>query len=86
LVLFFFLETSIIKGFRAALVFDLGVVFRRYCLYRNSLFRSYRLIQSLKDQPALLFFGGVLMVAYGIISFIQLKKRRKINTDIIDRK
>ncbi|MFV8362592.1 LysE family translocator [Flavobacterium sp. ZT3P35] len=84
-VFFILLETSIIKGFRAALVFDLGVVLGDIVFIGIAYVGSYRLIQSLKDQPALFIFGGVLMVAYGIISFIQLKKEEKINTDIIDR-
>ena len=84
-VFFILLETSIVKGFRAALVFDLGVVLGDIVFIGIAYLGSYRLIQSLKDQPALFIFGGVLMVAYGIISFIQLKKEEKINTDIIDR-
>ncbi|MFV8346242.1 LysE family translocator [Flavobacterium sp. ZB4P13] len=84
-VFFILLETSIIKGFRAALVFDLGVVLGDIVFIGIAYLGSYRLIQSLKDQPALFIFGGVLMLAYGIISFIQLKKEEKINTDIIDR-
>ena len=84
-VFFILLETSIIKGFRAALVFDLGVVLGDIVFIGIAYLGSYRLIQSLKDQPALFIFGGVLMVAYGIISFIQLKKEEKINTDSIDR-
>jgi threonine/homoserine/homoserine lactone efflux protein len=84
-VFFILLETSIIKGFRAALVFDLGVVLGDIVCIGIAYLGSYRLIQSLKDQPALFIFGGVLMVAYGIISFIQLKKEEKINTDSIDR-
>ena len=84
-VFFILLETSIIKGFRAALVFDLGVVLGDIVFIGIAYLGSYRLIQSLKDQPALFIFGGVLMLAYGVISFIQLKKEEKINTDIIDR-
>ena len=84
-VFFILLETSIIKGFRAALVFDLGVVLGDIVFIGIAYLGSYRLIQSLKDQPALFIFGGVLMLVYGIISFIQLKKEEKINTDIIDR-
>ena len=84
-VFFILLETSIIKGFRAALVFDLGVVLGDIVFIGIAYLGSYRLIQSLKDQPALFIFGGVLMLAYGIISFIQLKKEQKINTDIIDK-
>ena len=84
-VFFILLETSIIKGFRAALVFDLGVVLGDIVFIAIAYLGSYRLIQSLKDQPALFIFGGVLMFFYGIISFLQLKKEEKINTDIIDR-
>ena len=40
---------------------------------------SYRLIKSLEDKPALFIFGGMLMLAYGIISFINLKKEGKTN-------
>ena len=84
-VFFVLLETSIIKGFRAALVFDLGVVLGDIVFIGIAYLGSYRLIQSLKDQPALFIFGGVLMLSYGIISFIQLKKEQKINTDTIDK-
>ncbi|MBC5861954.1 LysE family translocator [Flavobacterium turcicum] len=84
-VFFILLETSIIKGFRAALVFDLGVVLGDIVFIAIAYLGSYRLIQSLKDQPALFIFGGVIMLAYGVISFLQLKKVEKINTDSIDR-
>ena len=84
-VFFILLETSIIKGFRAALIFDLGVVLGDIVFIAIAYLGSYRMIQSLKDQPALFIFGGVIMLAYGVISFIQLKKVEKINTDTIDR-
>lgn len=84
-VFFILLETSIIKGFRAALVFDLGVILGDIVFIGIAYLGSYRLIQSLKDKPALFIFGGILMLVYGIISFLQLKKEEKVNTDIIDR-
>jgi threonine/homoserine/homoserine lactone efflux protein len=84
-VFFILLETSIIKGFRAALVFDLGVICGDIVFIGIAYLGSYRLIQSLKDKPALFIFGGILMLAYGIISFLQLKKEEKVNTDIIDK-
>ena len=79
-VFFILLETSIIKGFRAALVFDLGVICGDIVFIGIAYLGSYRLIQSLKDKPALFIFGGILMLAYGIISFLQLKKEEKVNT------
>lgn len=83
-VFFILLETSIIKGFRAALVFDLGVVLGDIVFIGIAYLGSYRLIQSLKDKPALFIFGGILMLVYGIISFVRLKKEEKINTEAID--
>lgn len=83
-VFFILLETSIIKGFRAALVFDLGVVLGDVVFIGIAYLGSYRLIQSLKDDPALFIFGGIIMLVYGIISFISLRKEKKINTKKID--
>ena len=83
-VFFILLETSIIKGFRAALVFDLGVVLGDVFFIAIAYLGSYRLIQSLKDKPALFIFGGILMLVYGIISFVKLKKEEKVNTEVID--
>jgi threonine/homoserine/homoserine lactone efflux protein len=84
-VFFILLETSIIKGFRAALVFDLGVVLGDIVFIAIAYLGSYRLIQSLKDKPALFIFGGILMLVYGIISFVLLKKEEKVNTEEIDK-
>ena len=83
-VFFILLETSIVKGFRAALVFDLGVITADIVFITIAYLGSYRLIQNLKDKPSLFIFGGILMLVYGIISFINLKKEQKENTDPID--
>lgn len=83
-VFFILLETSIIKGFRAALAFDLGVVSGDIIFIAIAYLGSFRLIQSLKDKPALFIFGGIVMLAYGIISYISLHKEKKINTKKID--
>ena len=73
-VFFVLLETSAVKGFRAALVFDLGVVFADIIFILIAYFSSYKLIQSLKNDPAIFIFGGILMLTYGIISFVKLRK------------
>ena len=83
-VFFILIETSITKGFRAALAFDLGVVLGDIFFIGIAYLGSYRLIASLKDKPALFIFGGILMVAYGIISFVKLKKQAKIQYETID--
>lgn len=83
-VFFILLETSIIKGFRAAIVFDLGVVLADIFFLSLAYLGSYRMITALKDEPSIFIFGGMLMIAYGLISFIKLKKGKKIDTKAID--
>ena len=83
-VFFILLETSILKGFRAALVFDIGVVLGDIVFIAIAYLGSYRLIKSLEDNSALFIFGGMLMLAYGIISYISLHKEKKVNTHKID--
>ena len=83
-VFFILLETSIIKGFRAALVFDLGVVLGDIVFITIAYVGSYRLITSIKDNSALFMFGGILMLAYGVISYISLHKEKKVDTHKID--
>ncbi|WP_125718488.1 LysE family translocator [Flavobacterium ustbae] len=84
-VFFILIETSITKGFRAAMAFDLGVVLGDIFFIGIAYLGSYRLIQSLKDKPALFIFGGIIMLAYGIISFIRLKNDEKMDAEEIDR-
>jgi threonine/homoserine/homoserine lactone efflux protein len=83
-VFFILLETSIVKGFRAALVFDLGVVLADIIFITIAYLGSYRLITSIKDNSALFMFGGIVMLAYGVISYIGLHKEKKVDTHKID--
>lgn len=76
-VFFVLLETSAVKGFRAAMVFDLGVVLADILFIGVAYFSSYRLIQTIKNDPAIFIFGGIMMLTYGIISFIRLKNVSK---------
>jgi threonine/homoserine/homoserine lactone efflux protein len=85
-VFFVLLETSVVKGFRAAIIFDLGVVLADIIFIVIAFFSSYRLIQSIKNDPALFIFGGLVMLTYGIISFVKNKKESKKSIDEIDPK
>lgn len=83
-VFFVLLETSVFKGFRAALVLDLGVVSADIIFIGIAYFSSYRLIQRIQDDPSIFIFGGVLMISYGLISYIQLKKAvKEKDTDVV---
>lgn len=82
-VFFVLLETSVTKGFRAALVFDFGVILADIIFILVAYGSSYRLILSIKDDPLVFIIGGLLMSGYGVFSFIQLRKEsRKEQEDI----
>lgn len=76
-VFFVLLETSAVKGFRAAFVLDLGVVSADIIFIGIAYFSSYRLIKRIQDDPSIFIFGGVLMITYGLISYLKLKKAVK---------
>lgn len=76
-VFFVLLETSVIKGFRAAICFDLGAIVADIIFIIIAYFSSYKLISAIKDDPALFIFGGLVMLTYGIISLVKNEKAKK---------
>lgn len=85
-VFFILLETGITKGFRAAMTFDLGVVFADLVFILIAYFSTNQLLEKMKDDPSMFVFGGVLMLSFGIISFIKEKKNylKKIEEELDD--
>ncbi|WP_439153392.1 LysE family translocator [Winogradskyella sp.] len=73
-VFFVLLETSATKGFTSAIIFDLGVIFADIVFIAVAFFSTNKLAEKIKDDPNFLIFGGVLLVAYGTISFIKTSK------------
>jgi len=73
-VFFVLLETSITKGFKSALIFDLGVIFADIIFIAVAFYSTSKLVEKIKDDPNFLIFGGVLLVVYGVISFIKTSK------------
>ena len=73
-VFFVLLETAAIKGFRAALAFDIGVLIADAVFLIIAYFGTNPLLNRLKDDPALYIFGGTVLLTYGIITFIKVKR------------
>jgi len=73
-VFFVLLETSVIKGFRAAIAFDLGVIIADVLFIAVAYFSSFQLLENLSNQPGLYVFGGMILAVYGLI--ILLKKSK----------
>ncbi len=73
-VFFVLLETSATKGFKSALIFDLGVIFADIIFILLAFYSTNNLIDKIKDDPNFLIFGGVLLAFYGFISFVKTSK------------
>jgi len=73
-VFFVLLETGATKGFKSALIFDLGVIVADILFILVAFYSTNKLLDKIKDDPNILIFGGVLLVAYGVISFIKTSK------------
>lgn len=81
-VFFILIETSITKGIKAALTFDIGVILADITFILIAYFSSFKLISKIKDDPALFIFGGGIMATYGLISYVKLKKLNKAEIHI----
>lgn len=88
---FVLLETSITKGFRAAFTLDLGIVFGDIIFILIAYLSTNQLLEQLKDNPTLFIIGGLIMLSYGLISYVMLKKKfikqqdQEIDTDNIQK-
>jgi len=80
-VFFVLLETSATKGFRAGLIFDLGVILADIFFLTIAYFSSFQLLENLSNQPGLYVFGGVILLVYGVTNFFK-KGTGKGKTDI----
>ncbi|KPM30920.1 Hypothetical protein I595_2898 [Croceitalea dokdonensis DOKDO 023] len=70
-VFFVLLETSATKGFRAAVSFDVGVLFADILFLIIAYFSSFQLLENLSNQPGLYVFGGMIILVYGIVIFVK---------------
>ncbi|NHN25580.1 LysE family transporter [Flavobacterium jejuense] len=81
---FVLLETSITKGFRAAFTIDLGIVFGDVLFILIAYLSTNQLLEQLKDNPTLFIIGGLIMLGYGLVSFILLKRSYKKQQEIVE--
>ena len=73
-VFFTLIETAITKGIRAAIFFDLGALLADIFFILIAFYSTNRILDKVKHDPGLLIFGGGILIAYGIISYIRTNK------------
>jgi threonine/homoserine/homoserine lactone efflux protein len=73
-VFFIIIETSITKGFRSALTFDLGAIFADIVFIIFAYYSTSKILEKIKYDPNLIIFGGLILCVFGIISYIKTSK------------
>lgn len=71
------LETSITKGFRAAVAFDLGVIIADTCFILICYLGSFQLLEDESNRQGLFVLGGTILFLYGIFSWINRRRKNK---------
>lgn len=85
-VFFILLETSVTKGFKAAMAFDFGVAFGDVVFILIAYFATNQILEKLKDNPSLFIFGGVVMMTYGVATYFKQKRDYEKNIiEVIDK-
>ena len=69
------LETSITKGFRAAVAFDLGVIFADILFIAATYYGSVTLFLSESNREGLFILGGTIILLFGVYSWFTRKKK-----------
>ncbi|AMC11251.1 lysine transporter LysE [Lutibacter profundi] len=83
-VFFILIQTSILKGFRAAFVFDIGVILGDITFILIAYFGSKSLLEEIKDDPRLFYIGGLILLIYGLITYLDKSQKNIIpNKDFL---
>ena len=80
------LETSITKGFKAAVAFDLGVMFADVCFIGVCYLGSFQLLEDDQNKQGLFVLGGTILLLYGLFSWINRNKKNKNQPEIQESK
>lgn len=76
-VFFMLIQTSILKGARAAIAFDIGVVLGDICFILIAYYGSRPLLEKIKDDPRLFFIGGLVLIIYGLITYFDKENKKE---------
>ncbi len=82
-VFFMLIQTSIIKGARAAIAFDLGVILGDVVFILIAYYGSKGLLERIKDDPRLFYIGGLILLVYGLITYLDKSQKRIIQDETL---
>ena len=74
-VFFMLIQTSILKGLKLLLLLT-WVLFLGMSLYCDCLLWESPLLERIKDDPRLFFIGGLILIVYGAITYLDKSTKR----------
>ena len=80
-VFFMLIQISILKGARAAIAFDLGVILGDISFILIAYYGSRSLLEKIKDDPRLFFIGGLVLIIYGLITYFDKQNKKEALED-----
>ncbi|MDG1314855.1 MAG: LysE family transporter [Flavobacteriaceae bacterium] len=81
-VFFMLIETSITKGVRAAITFNIGVIIADIIFISIAYISSYQLLENLSNLPGLYVFGGSILSVYGLIILVKKTNQKELQNEI----
>ena len=78
-VFFILIETSITKGIRSALAFDIGAISGDIFFIVLAYWGTSKLSVYIENNPNLFLYGGLLIIVYGLFSFFKEHRDFRLN-------
>ena len=83
-VFFMLIQTSILKGVKAAVAFNMGVILGDVAFIVIAYYGSRHLLERIKDDPRLFFIGGLILIVYGAITYLDKSNKKETEEPSID--
>lgn len=77
-VFFVLIETSITRGFRAAIIFDIGVLLADIVFISIAYFGSLAFLEKIQHDPRIYLIGGAILFLYGLHTLLYKKTKKTV--------
>lgn len=84
-VFFLLLETSVSRGWKAAITLDLGVITADILCILIAYFGSKDLALAIQNNPSIYIFGGFFILIYGLVMYVSKPNVKMRNINVVNR-
>lgn len=84
-VFFMLLETSVSRGWKAAITLDLGVITADLLCIFIAYYGSKDLALAIQNNPSIYIFGGFFILIYGLLMYVSKPNVKMRNVNVVNR-